>query len=138
MTNKIQPAVITPVLAAGSTTSPYYYLVSISQRLCHPTCAEDTPVFAPQFSLVSVANVGTGQYVATIRVQGIISYVPCSGGCCTKTQPLSQEFAIPIQSATAPTITISAGSTANRMETTSCAPCSRAFVSDTPIAVTVA
>lgn len=136
--NKIQPAVITPVLAAGSTASPYYYLVNISQRLCSPTCVDDTPVFSPLFSLVSLTNVGTGQYVATIRVQGIISYVPCNGGCCcTKTQPLSQEFAIPIASATAPTVAITSGNTVNSMEETSCASCSRTFVSRTPISVAV-
>lgn len=140
MTNKIQAAVITPVLAAGSTTSPYYYLVNITQRLCFPTCEDNTPVFAPQFTLVGITQVGTGQYIATIRVQGIISYVPCNGGCCcTKTQPLSQEFTIPIASATAPTsVTVVAGNTINSVAATSCNPCSRTFVSETPLTVTVA
>lgn len=140
MTNKIQSAVITPVLAAGSTTSPYYYLLNITQRLCFPTCADNTPVFTPQFTLVGTTQVGTGQYVATIRVQGIISYVPCNGGCCcTKTQPLSQEFTIPIASATAPTsVTVVAGNTINSIAATSCNPCSRTFVSETPLTITVA
>ena len=140
MTNKIQAAVITPVLAAGSTTSPYYYLVNITQRLCFPTCADNTPVFAPQFTLAGTTMVGTGQYIATIRVQGIISYVPCNGGCCcTKTQPISQEFTIPIASATAPTsVTVVAGNTINSVAATSCNPCSRTFVSETPLTVTVA
>lgn len=138
MKSKIQPAVITPVLAAGSTASPYYYLVTVAQRLCEPTCSDDVPVFAPQFSLISVKSVGTGQYVATIQVQGIISYVPCNGGCCTKTQPLSQEFEIPIASATAPTVTIAAGATINKIEATACVPCSRSFSSSTPLTITVA
>lgn len=140
MTNKIQSAVITPVLAAGSTTSPYYYLLNITQRLCFPTCADNTPVFTPQFTLVGTTQVGTGQYIATIRVQGIISYVPCNGGCCcTKTQPLSQEFTIPIASATAPTsVTVVAGNTINSIAATSCNPCSRTFVSETPLTITVA
>lgn len=140
MTNKIQSAVITPVLAAGSTTSPYYYLLNITQRLCFPTCADNTPVFTPQFTLVGTMQVGTGQYIATIRVQGIISYVPCNGGCCcTKTQPLSQEFTIPIASATAPTsVTVVAGNTINSVAATSCNPCSRTFVSETPLTITVA
>lgn len=140
MTNKIQSAVITPVLAAGSTTSPYYYLLNITQRLCFPTCADNTPVFTPQFTLVGTTQVGTGQYIATIRVQGIISYVPCNGGCCcTKTQPLSQEFTIPIASATAPTsVTVVAGNTINSVAATSCNPCSRTFVSETPLTITVA
>lgn len=140
MTNKIQSAVITPVLAAGSTTSPYYYLLNITQRLCFPTCADNTPVFTPQFTLVGTTQVGTSQYIATIRVQGIISYVPCNGGCCcTKTQPLSQEFTIPIASATAPTsVTVVAGNTINSVAATSCNPCSRTFVSETPLTITVA
>ena len=140
MTNKIQSAVITPVLAAGSTTSPYYYLLNITQRLCFPTCADNTPVFTPQFTLVGTTQVGTGQYIATIRVQGIISYVPCNGGCCcTKTQPLSQECTIPIASATAPTsVTVVAGNTINSVAATSCNPCSRTFVSETPLTITVA
>lgn len=73
--NMIQPAVITATLAAGSTTSPYYAQVNISQRLCYKTCADVTPVFNPRFSVVSLDSVGTNQYVATIHVEGIISYV---------------------------------------------------------------
>ena len=70
--NKIPAAVITPVLAAGAVSSPYFVAVNISQRLCTPTCAGSTPVFDPKFSLKSVAQVGTDQYMATIHVEGII------------------------------------------------------------------
>lgn len=136
--NKLQAPVITPVLAAGSTASPYYYQLNITQRLCFPTCSDNTPVFAPQFSLVSVAQVGTGQYAATIRVQGIISYVPCNGGYCTKQQPLSGTFTIPIASATAPTaVIVTAGATVNTIATAACQKCSRTFVSETPLSITV-
>jgi len=137
--NKIQSPIITPVLAAGSTASPYYYQLNITQRLCFPTCAENTPVFAPQFSLVGVSQVGTGLYAATIRVQGIISYVPCNGGCCsTKSQPLNGTCTIPIASATAPTaVTITAGATVNTVSTSACQSCSRTFVSETPLSITV-
>ncbi len=136
--NKLQSPVITPVLAAGSTASPYYVQVNITQRLCYPTCAENTPVFAPQFALVGVSQVGTGQYAATFRVQGIISYVPCNGGCCTKQQPLSGTFTIPIASATAPTaVTVTAGATVNTIATAACQKCSRTFVSETPLSITV-
>lgn len=139
MANKIQSAVITPILAAGSVASPYYYQVNITQRLCYPSCADDIPVFAPQFQLVGTTQVGTGQYVVTIRVQGIISYVQCSGGCgCTKQQPLSQDFTIPIASTTAPTVTIASGTTVNNIAATACQPCSRTFVSETPLTLTVA
>lgn len=137
--NKIQSAVITPVLAAGSVASPYFYQINITQRLCYPACADELPVFAPQFQLVGVTLVGTGQYVATIRVQGIISYVQCGGGCnCTKQQPLVQEFQIPIASATAPTVTITPGTTVNAISAAACQPCSRTLASDTPLTITVA
>lgn len=137
--NMIQPAVITATLAAGSTTSPYYAQVNISQRLCYKTCADVTPVFNPQFSVVSLDSVGTNQYVATIHVEGIISYVPCGGGCCTKQQPLSQNFTIPIYSTTALTgATVAAGSVVNSVVASACQNCSRAFVSETPLTITTA
>lgn len=137
--NKIQPAVISPVLAAGSVASPYIYQVNISQRLCFRACSDNTPVFAPAFSLKGVAQVGTGQYVATVHVEGIISYVPCNGGCCnTEQQPLSQDFTIPIASATAPTVTLVQGSSVNTIASSACQPCSRTFVSETPLTITVA
>ena len=83
--------------------------------------------------------VGTNQYVATIRVQGIISYVQCNGGCnCTKQQPLVQEFQIPIASTTAPTVTIAQGTTINAIAATACQPCSRVLASDTPLTITIA
>lgn len=136
--NKVSAAIITPVLAAGSVTSPYFVQVNITQKLCYLTCAETTPVFAPQFSLRSVAQVGTGQYVATIHIEGIVSYLPCNGSCCTKQQPISQDFTIPIASATAPTITIAQGTSVNAVVATACKPCTRTFVSETPLTITVA
>ena len=136
--NKVSAAIITPVLAAGSVASPYFVQVNITQKLCYLTCAETTPVFAPQFSLRSVAQVGIGQYVATIHIEGIVSYLPCNGSCCTKQQPISQDFTIPIASATAPTITIAQGTSVNAVVATACKPCTRTFVSETPLTITVA
>lgn len=97
-------------------------------------------MFAPQFSLVGLANIGTNQYVATIRVQGIISYVPCNVGCaCTKTQTINQEFSVPIQSATAPTsVTVNVGATINSIAANGCDKCYRTFMSETPISIAVA
>ena len=90
-------------------------------------------------ALKSLSQVGTGRYVATVHVEGIISYVPCNGGCgCTKQQPLSQDFTIPIQSASTPTVTIEQGAAMNAVAASACQPCSRTFVSETPITVTVA
>ena len=127
-------------LAAGSTTSPFAGQVNISQRLCSPACEDQTPVFTPTFSLVGYSEVGTGEYVATIKVEGIISYVPCGGNvCCTRTQVLSQTFTVPFASATAPTsVTIASGVAVNVVVTSACQSCSRDFVSETPITLTVA
>lgn len=137
--NMIQPAVITATLAAGSAASPYYAQVNISQRLCYKTCADVAPVFNPQFSVVSLDSVGTNQYVLTVNVQGIISYVPCGGGCCTKQQPINQNFTIPIYSSTALTsATVAAGSVVNSVAASACQNCSRAFVSETPLTITTA
>lgn len=138
--NKTNSAKITPVLAAGSVESPYFIQVNISQRLCTPVCADSVPVFAPTFSLKSYAEVGTNQYVATIHVEGIISYDPCgSNGCCSKQQNISQDFTVPFASATAPTaVTIAAGTSVNAISATACQKCSRDFVSETPVTLTVA
>ena len=137
--NKIQPAVITPMLALGSTASPYFVQVNITQRLCFPTCVDTSPVFNPRFSVKSVSQVATGQFVATIHVEGIISYVRCNGGCnCTKQQPLSQDFTLPISSTATPTITLAQGQAVNLVAATGCQECSRVFVSETPLTVTVA
>jgi hypothetical protein len=137
--NKVQPAVITPVLALGSVASPYFVQVNITQRLCYSTCVANTPVFNPRFSIKSVTQVGTGQYVAEIHCEGIISYVKCGGDCgCTKQQPLSQDFTIPIaKTGTAPTITLAQGAALNAVAANGCADCSRVFVSETPLTITV-
>lgn len=137
---KVHPATITPVLAAGSVASPYFVQVNISQRLCKKTCVGKTPVFNPQFSLVGYDLVGTGQYVATVHVEGIIAYTPCeTSGCCDKMQVLSQNFTIPFASATAPTsVTIASGVTVNDIAAAPCQDCSRDFVSETPLTITVA
>jgi hypothetical protein len=138
--NKIQPASITPVLAVGSVASPYFVQVNISQKLCCQTCVEQVPVFNPTFSLKSLANVGTGQYMATIHVEGIISYIQCNGGCgCTKQQPLSQDFTLPIAfaGAAAPTVAIEQGACVNTVAATGCQQCSRSFVCETPLTITM-
>jgi hypothetical protein len=139
--SKIQPALITFTPALGSTTSPYAGMVNITQRLCFSCCADTTPVFQPRFSVKSVAPAGGDLYAVTIHVEGIISYVPCNGGCCcTKQQPLSQDFPVIISSATAPNVTLDPvpGASINALAATPCQPCSRTFVSDTPISLTVA
>ena len=134
---KIPAAVITPTLAAGSVASPYYFEVNITQKLCHKTCKDNTPVFVPQFSLEGGSEVGTNQYVASVRVQGIISYTPCDGSCCTKQQPLNQVFTIPFAFTGTPDVTVTAGVSVNEILANACHNCSRNFVSETPITLTV-
>lgn len=130
---------ITATLAAGSVASPYQYLINITQKLCKPSCVEQTPVFAPVFSLVGITQVGEGQFLATIHVEGVISYVPCDGNvCCTKSQLISQDFTIPIAAATVTTVTLEKGTTINAIAGAPCKKCSRNFVSESPLVVTVA
>lgn len=137
---KQNPAVITATLAAGSVASPYFAQVNISQRLCSPTCVDNTPVFNPAYSFKSIAEVGTDQYVVTVHVEGVIAYVPCGGNTCnTRSQLISQDFTIPLYSATAPTtVTIAAGTAVNKVEQVGCLNCSRDFVSEVPLTITVA
>lgn len=128
---KQNSANITPTLGLGSVDSPYFVQVNISQRLCSPACESQTPVFAPTFSLVGYSEVGAGQYVATIKVEGIISYA-----CSTGVQPLSQTFTVPFASATAPTsVTVASGVSKNSIIKNGC---KSHFVSETPITITVA
>lgn len=131
---------ITPVLALGSVASPYFVQVQVAQRLCYPTCVDDSPVFNPRFSVKSVSQVAPTQYVATLHVEGIISYVQCHGGCgCTKQQPLSQDFTVPIsQAGTAPVVTLTQGASVNAVASVGCQKCGRNFVSETPLTITVA
>lgn len=137
--NKSKSAVITFTLAAGSTASPYFGIANISQRLCQKTCADETPVFAPRFSLVGYSAVGTNEYVATVHVEGIICYAPCgTNGCCNRTQTVSQDFTIPFYSTAVPTaVTIEQGAVVNSLDASACQTCSRSFVSETPITLTV-
>ena len=137
--NIIQPASITVTPMLGSTTSPYDVLVNITQRLCFPCCVGTPPVFNPRFSVVGVSQVGDGQYVATLHVEDTICYTPLGGGCgCTKIQPLSQNFTVPIAATSAPTVTIDPSASKNALAATACQTASRTFVSETPLAITVA
>lgn len=137
---KQNSAIITATLAAGSIDSPYFVQVTIAQRLCSPACGEQSPVFSPAFSVVGFSEVGATQYVATIKVGGIISYVPCGGNACnTRTQVLSQTFSIPFTSTTAPTsVSVASGVTINTISTVACQSCSRDFISETPLTLTIA
>lgn len=131
--------VITPVLGAGSIDSPYYWQVNITQRLCDKTCVGNTPVFNPSFSVLGWTSVGVDQYMVTLQVEGVISYIPCGGDtCCTRSQLVAQTFSVPVASATAITgVTITKGTTINSVYAPACKTCSRSFVSETPITMTI-
>lgn len=131
---------IAATLAAGSAASPYYVMANITKRLCRPVCASNTPVFAPAFSLTGFSQVGTGQYVAVVRVQGCICYDPCgTDGCGSRTETVSQTFTVPFASSAAPaSVTLAAGDTVNAVSVTGCRTCGRTFVSETPLTLTVA
>lgn len=125
-------------VAAGA-TAPYYVLANITRTLCRACCVDKTPVFAPVFSVLGFSAVGTGQYVATVRVQGVVTYDPCGTCCCAVSEPISRTFTIPFASANAPTsVTVTAGTTVNAISAPACQSCGRTFVSETPLTLTIA
>lgn len=134
------PAIIVANLAAGSYSTPYLYDVEIAQRLCVEACADEVPVFAPVFTLKSVAAGGvTGLWIATLHVEGVVSYIPCGcGSCATKVQVISQDFTLPIKASAEPTLTLTQGTTSNGILRNTCSRCSRTFVSDTGLSIAVA
>lgn len=137
--NKTIPAVIHATLAAGSPATAPYYDINITQQLCMCACADEKPVFSPKFTILSVENVGTGQNLINIHVEGVVHYIPCGyGSCCTKQQIISQDFAVPVYSAAAISgATLTVGDSQNYIAKTACANCSKTFVSDTPVKITI-
>ena len=140
MNKRTIPANITATLALGSTATAPYYDVNITQQLCTPACVDETPVFAPTFSVKSIANVGTSQYLVVLHVEGVINYIPCNcGPCCTRSQVVSQDFTIPVYSATAiNSVTPAIGVIQNGIAKIACYSCSKTFVSDVPLTLTIA
>ena len=86
------------------------------------------------------AKVADNQYMVRVHLEGTIVYVPCDGNeCCTKTQLISQDFSIPVASATAPTtVTVEGGTPVNAIVRQPCQKCSRTFVSEAPRSLTIA
>ncbi len=140
MNKRTIPAIITATLAVGATATAPYYDVNITQQLCTPACVDETPVFTPSFSVKSIANVGTSQYLVVLHVEGVINYVPCNcGTCCTRSQMVSQDFTIPVFSATAiNSVTPTIGAVQNGIARIACCSCSKTFVSDAPLTLTIA
>ena len=139
MNKRTTPAYITATLAVGASATAPYYDVNITQQLCTPACVDETPVFNPTFTVKNVVNVGASQYLVVIHVEGVINYIPCNcGSCCTRTQVISQDFTIPVFSATAiNSVTASVGTVQNGIAKIACCSCSRTFVSDAPLTLTI-
>lgn len=139
MNKRTLPANITATLSVGATATAPYFDINVTQQLCSPACVDEVPVFNPTFSLKGVSNVGTSQYVATIHIEGVISYIPCNcGSCCTRSQVVSQDFTIPIFSATAiSNVSIVTGNSQNGIARYSCCDCSKIFVSNIPLTMTI-
>ena len=140
MNKRTIPANITATLALGSTATAPYYDVNITQQLCTPACVDETPVFAPTFSVKSIAQVGTSQYLVVLHVEGVINYIPCNcGTCCTRSQVVSQDFTIPVYSATSiNSVTPAIGAIQNGIAKIAYCSCSKTFVSDVPLTLTIA
>lgn len=139
MNKRTNPAIITATLAIGSSETAPYYDINITQQLCTPACVDETPVFNPQFSVKQIASVGTNQYLAVIHVEGVVNYIPCNcGSCCTRSQVISQDFTIPIYKTSVPSVTLTVGQAQNGIARISCCDCSKTFVSDVPLTLTIA
>lgn len=136
--SKTYPAVIHATLALNASVTAPFYDVNIQQRLCHCACVDERPVFKPEFSVISVENVGTNQFLVYLQVEGVVNYIPCGcGSCSTKSQVIAQGFTIPVYSTSVITgATITAGATQNMIVRTSCKSCSNVMESDTPITIT--
>ena len=110
-----------------------------AQKRCHKGGMGRRPGVAPALWVVEVSEVATGQYVATFHIEGVISYLPCGCNCTTKTMNISQDFTVSIASATAPTsVSVVAGVAVNALVAPPCQNCTRDFVSEIPLTVTVA
>lgn len=139
MNKRTVPAIITATLASGATTTAPYYDINITQQLCSPACVDETPVFNPKFTVKSIANVGTSQYIVVVHVEGVVNYIPCNcGSCCTRSQVISQDFTIPVFSTSAVSaVTPAVGAAQNGIARISCCDCSKTFVSDVPLTLTI-
>lgn len=140
LNKKTIPAIIVATMAAGKTSSPYLYNVGIAQQLCEPTCVDEKPVFTPVFSVADISSAGlTNMYNVTVHVEGVVNYTPCyCSTCCTRPQIISQDFVIPIYSTTAVSnVTLSSGTPSNGVVKHSCCNCSKTFVCDVALSLTV-
>jgi hypothetical protein len=127
--------------ALGSTASPYFGTINITNKLCASVCREVGFVLSPQVTPVSIASIGMSEYVLTLNIQGVYSYNKCNCGCSgVMSQPLLTQVQVPIYSASditsMPTITI--GTVTNTISTVGCQSCGKTAVTEFPIIITLA
>lgn len=136
---KTIPANITLTLAAGSESSPYYYNMRVRQQLCQSSCVDEQPSFRPSVLVKSIENVGISQYEITCHVEGTIHYIPCGcNSCATRAQLISQDVVIPVFSTVAiTTAAVVVGVPNNYIEKDACCNCSKAFVCDVPLTLSI-
>lgn len=79
------------------------------------------------------------QYLVVMHADGVINYVPFNcGTCCTRFHVVSQDFTIPVFSATAITaVAVSVGAIQNGIARVACCSCSKTFVCDAPLTLTI-
>lgn len=130
-------AVINVTLAAGSSASPYYFLVGLRKHLNRNACMRQMPAFSPQVRLVSYRSIGVGQYEALVNVQGVIGYRrPCG---CSSVEVINQNFVVPFYVAAAPeSVTVEGGDVTNVLLPNGCGNVSRVFASEFPVTLTIA
>lgn len=129
---------ITTQLAAGSAASPYFIVATMRLGLCRETCADNPPVFNPSVAVVSTSEVGTGQYLVTLSMQGVVSYTPC-GACSASAVNINETFTVAVAADAAPTsVTVASATTQNTIEHQPCQQCGSILVSLTPLTLTIA
>lgn len=103
---------LVPVPAAEASTTTGYLLV-LEHFFCggRKMCINSGyPVSSNlSYRVLNVELLSTGVYSATIAVTGTITYLPyrrsCENSCpCPVTEPVFTEFAVPVTTATTPTI----------------------------------
>lgn len=136
---KHKKAIVNAVLSAGSTDTPFNYVCNVTQQLCTATCKSVVPAFIPTFTLKGFAPMGNSQYVATVHVTGVVSYVECGkSSCCTRQQLISEDFSLYIKSEAEPSsIELTQGKTVNAVSQEGCKKCTDIFVSETQLSVNV-
>lgn len=97
-----------------ATATSQVVTADVTQRLCQPYCVNSSiqPIVDVDYTVDSTNLMGTVLY-ATIKAQGVITYVPkCGSACCPKSKIFTEYFTTSFAGAnseSAITVTQSAG-----------------------------